>query len=481
MGSFGGSGHAGPHAAASVGFSGPGHAPGNLGPDSHHGIALNNPAIHAGGFGSGEHFSSHAGGNQIDPSPGDFQSFGLSPAAGHRMTTLIFPISPALLSSSVAAPVPNRSGFIQHQVLAAASGRSVTHHDGGQRVPSGEQYRQAGQAGGQRIADNRQELVKPQVPGPGGPEPRHFHGHHDWLNRSYFFGASSPFDMSSDNSGGTFVYYGYGFGFGLGYGLGYLGSGYGGGYAVPTNGNMRPMYALYSGGAPRVRLAAAQFDDEVPADQVESALSFAEQGEVDFKQGKYKLAAQSWRHALVDDPRNAAIVLLLGQALFAVGQYDEAAGATQAALSMLPEDKWGAVVTHYKELYPNVGDYTGQIRALEKARDAKPDAPALHFLLGYHFGYLNYPKHAVRELDKVLAAVPKDKIAQKLRDEFAAKLSDADKAALEKQATTPADDGKPVADKEDQPKSTDEEKSDSKDDAKDATKDGADSPPDKGA
>ena len=125
--------------------------------------------------------------------------------------------------------------------------------------------------------------------------------------------------------------------------------------------------------------------------------------------------------------------------MFALGQYDEAAGATQAALAMLPEDKWGAVVTHYKELYPNIADYTTQIRALEKARDAKPDAPALHFLLGYHFGYLNYPKHAVRELDKVLAVVPKDKIAQKLRDEFAAKLSDADKAALGKarQASRP--------------------------------------------
>jgi tetratricopeptide (TPR) repeat protein len=286
-----------------------------------------------------------------------------------------------------------------------------------------------------------------RTPGGAHGRPLHqlHHDHQDWRSRSYFFGSASPFDTSGDNStAGSSYAYGFGYGFGLGYGLGYVGGGYGGG---SNDKFYLPNYASSARGIPRARLvSAAQFDDEVPADQVQNALDFAGQGEVDFKQGKYPSAVQSWRHALVDDPRNGAIVLLLGQALFAVGQYDEAAGATQAALSMLPEDKWGTVVTHYKELYPNAADYTTQIRALEKARDAKPEAPAFHFLLGYHFGYLNYPKHAVRELDKVLAVMPKDKIAQKLRDEFAAKLTDADKAALEKQANKPADGGKPNGD-----------------------------------
>ncbi len=85
-------------------------------------------------------------------------------------------------------------------------------------------------------------------------------------------------------------------------------------------------------------------------------------------------------------------MMLLAQALFALGQYDEAAGATQAAMQMLPEDKWGVVVTNYSQLYGNVQDYTDQLKALEKARDAKPDNPALRFLLGFHFGYLNYPE-----------------------------------------------------------------------------------------
>ena len=50
-------------------------------------------------------------------------------------------------------------------------------------------------------------------------------------------------------------------------------------------------------------------------------------------------------------------------------------------------------------------------------RDANPELPALHLLLGYHFGYLGYPKEAVKELKKTLELSPKDEIAQKLCDD----------------------------------------------------------------
>ena len=72
--------------------------------------------------------------------------------------------------------------------------------------------------------------------------------------------------------------------------------------------------------------------------------------------------------------------------------------------------------------YGNVQDYTGQLRALETASE-KSASPALQFLLGYHYGYLGYPKEAVRELDKGLKLMPNDGIAKELRDEFAAKLA----------------------------------------------------------
>ena len=48
--------------------------------------------------------------------------------------------------------------------------------------------------------------------------------------------------------------------------------------------------------------------------------------------------------------------------------------------------------------------------------------PALRFLLGYHYGFLGYPKQAVRELVKTLELAPSDAIAKNLRRVLAAKL-----------------------------------------------------------
>ena len=108
-------------------------------------------------------------------------------------------------------------------------------------------------------------------------------------------------------------------------------------------------------------------------------------------------------------------MLLMAQGLFATGKYDEAAGAVQLGMQMLPVEKWGAVVEHYRELYPKIGDYTTQLRALEKSRDQKADDPALRFLLGYHYGYLGYPKNALQQLDKCVELAPKDELSQKLQ------------------------------------------------------------------
>ncbi len=352
------------------------------------------------------------------------------------------------------------ASFFQHQVHNAGGGGFARPGDGpiGHRLGPG-----VGHADGQVIASKHQ-VANPQVqvgraaaelPGPQGPRDARLDERLEQLAQlqaSYFFGQNSPFNSADTGSSTTNNNYYYlypylpffGYGFGSGYGLGFGGVGGGGNY-VASSYRSPVIFRYWPNSAPAIRgnarvlpvaaAVAAQVDGgNGEDDELDNSLDFSGQGEADFRQGKYRAAVHSWRHALVDDPKNGAIILLLSQALFATGQYDEAAGATQAALSFLPEDKWGTVVTHYKELYTNIGDYTTQLRALEKARDAKPRAPALHFLLGYHFGYLNFPKQAVRELDKVLAVAPEDKIAKKLRDEFFAKLTDEEKAAADKQA-----------------------------------------------
>jgi tetratricopeptide (TPR) repeat protein len=172
-------------------------------------------------------------------------------------------------------------------------------------------------------------------------------------------------------------------------------------------------------------LILQQAPARTPTPEATGAKVFAEKGEADFKAGNYKGAAWAWRHAAIDDPRDGVLLLMLAQAFYATARYDEAAGATQQAMKLLPKDKWGLVVTNRRELYGNPKDYTTQLRALEAAVKEKPDDPALRFLAGYHYAYLGFPKEAIDQLDKGLKAAPQDELAQSLRDEMAAKLNTA--------------------------------------------------------
>jgi len=146
----------------------------------------------------------------------------------------------------------------------------------------------------------------------------------------------------------------------------------------------------------------------------ESARQFARQGEQAFKQRDYKEAVRLWRHALVDDPANGAVTLLLAQALFQTGSYEEAAGAVQRALLLLPKDQWGIVVANYEELYTQTQDYVDALRDLEQHVLDEPKNPAYRFLVGYHYLYLGYPVEAAQQLKKLTELAPKDKLGQEL-------------------------------------------------------------------
>ncbi len=241
------------------------------------------------------------------------------------------------------------------------------------------------------------------------------HGHNIWRGYSH-----------RSRSYGYYPWYniwGLGYPF-IGRGLGYGGwGGYGLGYGYPYYDN----YATYGYSYPTTTYLYADATDVVaqaPLDQpatdaVVATGEFVGLGEEAFRAGQYQEALRHWQHAMVDDPNNGAVVLLMGQAMFALGQYEAAANTVQMAMQILPEAEWGNVVKNYTQLYGNIEDYTNQVRAAEKARDSQPDDGAIRFLLGYHFGYLNYPKQAVRELDKALDVEPRDVGSQKLRDLFA--------------------------------------------------------------
>ncbi len=230
--------------------------------------------------------------------------------------------------------------------------------------------------------------------------------------------------------------YGYGLGLGMGLGLGYgLSSGYGYSYGYPGPVYAYPTY-VYGNGVysnvtyydaspaatpvptpatnPVVPTSATMTDEAGSARSTE----LIHRGEAEFKKGNYSGATYSWRHAIVDDPQNPVVVMELGLALFAIGKFDEAAGATQAAMRALPKEHWGTVISHYRELYGNHQDYTRQLRSLEKAILAKPHDPALRFLAGFHFGYLGFLPQSIEQLEFAIQSEPRDEMAKQLLNEM---------------------------------------------------------------
>lgn len=281
----------------------------------------------------------------------------------------------------------------------------------------------------------------------------HYHPNH-WAKSSFFFGFGSPFGnylgypwfgygpgyswYSYRWRYPWFNYY-YGPGLGLGLGLGYGLSSFAYGYPyycyspVSTYTNYYTTYGYDS--TPQVvdnpavqapQMLAQNVAKPVDPDNehLAEAIDFAGRGEEDFRNRRYDSAIRNWQHALVDDPRNGALVMLMAQALFAAEQYNEAAGAVQQGMRMLPQEKWGTVVENYTQIYPNIQDYTDQLRALEKARNESLEQPALRFLLGYHYGYLGYPKQAVRELTKCVELAPQDQMGKILLARFEGKRVD---------------------------------------------------------
>lgn len=308
------------------------------------------------------------------------------------------------------------------------------------------------------------------------------HHHHNYGGYGYRWGGYGGYYPSFFGFGLGFGRFGYGLGYGYGYGwggyglfgfrrwgcfaynpccyyggygygypyYGYGGYGYGNygyGYGYPAYASLSPGLMGYGYGAtyapPGAATAIITATDALPTitpatpdpNQVASsdtpsavaaalptAEQYAEIGETAFKARDYKSAVRAWRHGLIDDPDNGVLVLMLSQGLFASGNFNEAAGATQFGMQLLAQDKWETVVKNYRELYGKVDDYTNQLRALEKAAREKPDEPSLRFLLGYHYGFLGYPKEAVQQLEKCTNLAPEDETAQKLLDLLSDKL-----------------------------------------------------------
>jgi thioredoxin-like negative regulator of GroEL len=140
--------------------------------------------------------------------------------------------------------------------------------------------------------------------------------------------------------------------------------------------------------------------------------NYAQSGMEYFQAGKYPEAVRALRHAVVDDPRNGGLLALTGQALFASGSLNEAAGALQQSLAAMPESQWVDTSSRVAKLAP-----AQATESLRKEIEKNPNSPALRFLAAYQsFGQADY-KQAQTHLDALLKVAPDDVMSKKFQAE----------------------------------------------------------------
>jgi tetratricopeptide (TPR) repeat protein len=129
-----------------------------------------------------------------------------------------------------------------------------------------------------------------------------------------------------------------------------------------------------------------------------------------FYDGKYDEAMASANKALAALPNDPIIHEFRALVLFAQGKYRESAATLYSVLSVGPGWDW----TTLSSLYPSVDVYTKQLRALEAAVKAKPDATDTRFVLAYHYLTMGSKADAAAQYQKLYKQSPQDMVIKEL-------------------------------------------------------------------
>ncbi|OJW26495.1 MAG: hypothetical protein BGO49_12250 [Planctomycetales bacterium 71-10] len=146
------------------------------------------------------------------------------------------------------------------------------------------------------------------------------------------------------------------------------------------------------------------------AESVDPAMQTFDDARAAFKANDYASALQKTDEALKAMPNDAAVHEFRALCLFALKQYDQAAGVLYAVLSAGPGWDWTTLIG----LYPDVDVYTAQLRALEAYRSANPNSTAARFVLAYHYLTAGFEDAAVREFNKVVELQPNDALSKQI-------------------------------------------------------------------
>lgn len=132
-----------------------------------------------------------------------------------------------------------------------------------------------------------------------------------------------------------------------------------------------------------------------------------------FRAAQYEDVVAQCDVALIDDPRLGAMHLLQSHALFALGRYDESAGALRRGLSVLDEAHWSLLVGERNLFYPP-GVYDSTLEKLRQLVAAQPNHSEARLLLGYHLGMLGRITEAREQLNAVRQMEPNEELSPRL-------------------------------------------------------------------
>lgn len=111
-----------------------------------------------------------------------------------------------------------------------------------------------------------------------------------------------------------------------------------------------------------------------------------EKGREAFAVMEYGRAAQRFRQSIAAAPKQPLAHFLLGQALLALGKYDEAVEAITDGMALRPD--WPASGFRPLALYgENVAEYPAHLRRLEATLERHPKDPDLLFLYAYQLWF----------------------------------------------------------------------------------------------
>lgn len=164
--------------------------------------------------------------------------------------------------------------------------------------------------------------------------------------------------------------------------------------------------------------------DEQPLAPAEVARSHVARGDSLFKQGHFAEAADAYRQAQKANPGDASLDLLLADAVFATGDYHQAAFLVGEALRRQPE--LARATPDKRSVYGDASQFDSQLASLQKYTSEHPYDAMAQLLLGYNLKLAGKADDARQAFRRLLEIDP---------DNHAAKL------LLEE---PPAPDGKPV-------------------------------------